>query len=84
MLKDNCLSESINGTTHSVKVVNPQQFRIGSTLEYSKYESLGFAKQIRVPKKLTFKTLEETFKKNENIPYDQNMLIADFEKMSNA
>lgn len=52
---------SINGTVHSVKVVNTSSFKIGNTLGFTKYEGNGIAKQIRVPLKKSFKTLEECY-----------------------
>ena len=76
---------SINGTLHTVKVINTTSFKIGNTLGYSKYDGNGLAKQVRVPVKKTFKTLEEcniSDKQGEPV-FDQNFLIADFEKMQN-
>jgi hypothetical protein len=35
---------SINGTVHTVKVINTSSFRIGNTLGFTKYEGNGLAK----------------------------------------
>jgi len=47
MLNKDDPSKSINDTTHKVKVINPQSFKIGSTLEFTPYESSGLVKQIK-------------------------------------
>lgn len=37
-------TKSINDTIHTIKVINPTSFKIGSTLSYSKLEKGGIAK----------------------------------------
>ena len=39
--------DSINGTEHEVKVINPFKFSIGDTSQYSKYERNGMVKQVQ-------------------------------------
>lgn len=47
-------SISINNSTHTVKTISPTEFRIGDTSIYTQYVSSGLAKQIKVPKKVSF------------------------------
>jgi hypothetical protein len=55
--------------------------------QYSEYEGNGIAKQIKVPKKLTFKSLTELelLESTEQGPqgFDVNLQISDFEKLDN-
>lgn len=51
---------SINGKQVSVKIINPTSFMIDDDArKYSAYQGNGIAKQIKVPKKFTFKTYDE-------------------------
>ncbi len=56
----NTATGSINGTLHKIEVISKTQFKIGDTTEYSPYEMNGTARNIKIPAKMTFKTLEET------------------------
>ena len=83
LIEDN--QKSINDVTVTVKVINPSSFMICEDLsKYTAYEGNGIAKQVKVPRKNEFKSLEEI--ENESDPsslFDQNMLISDFEKLDN-
>lgn len=72
-------SQSINDTIHKVKVINPTSFKIGSTLEFAAYESSGLVKQIKSVKEMHFTQLSKI--KEDEPPFDPNMLMHDFEKM---
>jgi molybdopterin/thiamine biosynthesis adenylyltransferase len=74
-------SNSINETIHKIEIVSPFSFRIGDTTIYTPYERNGKITQVKVPKPFKFKSLAESLKPNE-IPLDDNMSIADFEKMA--
>ncbi len=78
-------TKSINDINVTVKTINPSSFMICEDLSnYTPYEGNGIAKQVKVPRKHEFKSLEEIL--NENDPsslFDQNMLISDFEKLDN-
>ena len=80
MTKTDESDKSINGSVHKIITVNPTSFKIGNTLEYSKYEGSGLAKQIKTKKVLNFKSLSSI--NWSNIPHDPNLMIADFEKMN--
>jgi len=71
--------KSINGTTFVIKVVNPFEFRISSTKEYSSYVRNGTAKLIKIPQEMKFKSIKECWETNE-IPLDNNLKYADFSK----
>lgn len=77
--------KSINDITVTVRVINPSSFFIVEDIRnYTPYEGNGIAKQVKVPRKHEFKSLEEI--ENESDPsslFDQNLLISDFEKMEN-
>lgn len=77
-------NKSINGIVTKVKVINPSSFTISEDVRnYSPYDGNGIAKQVKVPRKVTFKSIEEC-KEHEtsNEPlYDPNLLMSDFEKM---
>ena len=80
--------DSINGKQVTVKVINPSSFVIDEDArKYSAYEGNGIAKQIKVPKTLAFKTIEELEKleDSEKDPegLDQNLQISDWEKLDN-
>jgi len=72
-------TKSINETVHKVKVINPTSFKIGSTLEFTPYESSGLIKQIKSIKEMHFTQLSKI--KEDDPPFDPNMLMHDFEKM---
>ena len=73
-------SSSINETIHKIEIVSPFSFKIGDTTIYTPYERNGKITQVKVPKPFKFKSLAESLKPGE-IPLDENMSIADFEKM---
>lgn len=76
-------NKSINGAEFNIKVISTTQFTLDDfncTTEFTSYEGNGTAKQLKVPVKVSFDTLEELDSK----PHmDENLLIYDFEKMEN-
>jgi Ubiquitin-activating enzyme E1 four-helix bundle/Ubiquitin-activating enzyme E1 FCCH domain len=76
--------DSINGSIHKVKVINPQSFRILSdTSKLEPYVSGGVAKHLKTKVKFSFKDFSQTYTNldSENVPLDPNLAISDFEKM---
>ncbi len=50
--------------------------------KYSKYQSGGIAKQVKVPQIVHFKTMEEIDKAEDHSAFfDQNLIYADFTKI---
>jgi len=74
-----------NGTIHKIKVINSNSFEIGDTRQYTNYIRNGVAKNIKTPVMMKFKSLAETSaaKTTNDIPFDANMQIHDFEKIDN-
>jgi len=74
-----------NGTIHKIKVINSNSFEIGDTRSYTNYIRNGVAKNIKTPVLMKFKSLAETsaVKTTNDIPFDANMQIHDFEKIDN-
>jgi PII-like signaling protein len=59
--------KSINDITVTVKTINPSSFMICEDLsKYTAYEGNGIAKQVKVPRKHEFRSLEEI--ENESDP----------------
>lgn len=52
-------SQSINGSLHKITVINSSSFEIGDTRGYSPYEGEGTVKNIKTPKIISFKSLEQ-------------------------
>ena len=78
-------SDSINETIHKVTVINPYSFKIGDTRKFSPYIGKGIAKQLRTRCLINFKSFAETALKTcAELKMDDNLAIADFEKMSNG
>lgn len=76
-------TQSINEKQVTIKVINPQSFTISDDARlYTKYEGNGIAKQVKVPLKLSFKSLTDLENENEP-PFDSNLHISDFEKIDN-
>jgi hypothetical protein len=50
--------KSINGTLHTIKVINYKSFEIGNTLHYEKYIRNGTAKNIKTPLVVKFRPFE--------------------------
>ncbi|XP_052753452.1 ubiquitin-like modifier-activating enzyme 1 [Galleria mellonella] len=53
-----------------IKVLGPYTFSIGDTTSFSKYERGGIVTQVKMPKKLNFKPLKESFKNPEFVITD--------------
>lgn len=49
---------SINGTIHSIKVINSRSFLIGDTRNYGEYAKNGLAKNVKLPVTIRFQTFE--------------------------
>lgn len=49
--------QSINGTLHTIKIIDPSSFEIENTTDYSAYEGEGTVKNIKTIKKICFKPL---------------------------
>lgn len=83
----NSEGKSINDVQQiKIRVINPKSFELldFDIQKYSKYESGGIAKQIKVPISLSFKTLQEIDQEADHSEYfDQNLLYADFSKFDN-
>ena len=81
LLADN--EKSINDVTVTIKVINPSSFIISEDARnYTPYENNGIAKQVKVPRKLAFKTIEEISKEDDQTQFfDPNLVISDFEKL---
>lgn len=47
--------KSINGTIHTVKVINSKSFEIGDTRKYGPYVRNGSAKNIKTPVSIKFR-----------------------------
>jgi hypothetical protein len=77
--KDGDKEVSINDVVHKVTVETPSSFRIGDTTAYSEYKDSGLARQVKSKIKIDFKPLSEITWSN--IPFDENLLIADFCKI---
>lgn len=67
------MTELNNCTPVKVKVLGPYTFSIGDISSYSKYVRGGLAQQVKMPKTLSFKPLQEAIKSPE-------YLITDFAK----
>jgi ubiquitin-activating enzyme E1 len=74
--------KSINGRVFKITTINANSFRIGDTRSLSKYIRNGIARNIKLPKKINFKPFRECFKNPKELPFDNNLQIYDFEKMS--
>ncbi|XP_059047630.1 ubiquitin-like modifier-activating enzyme 1 [Achroia grisella] len=61
----------LNGCeARKIKVLGPYTFSIGDTTSFSKYERGGIVTQVKMPKKLHFKPLKESFKSPEFVITD--------------
>lgn len=47
---------------HKIKVINPNSFTIGNTLEYSDYEGNGLVRNMKLPITINFKKLSQSIK----------------------
>lgn len=71
--------QSINGTLHKIKVIDPNSFEIENTTDYTPYEGEGTVKNMKTIRKISFKPLEEV-QKEPNI--DSNLEYYDWSKSS--
>ena len=70
---------SINGTVHTIKVINSNSFEISDTTGFLPFEGEGTARNIKTPTKLSFKSLEESANLQK---FDENLLYYDWAKSS--
>lgn len=68
------MTELNNCQPMKIKVLGPYSFSIGDTTGFSAYERGGYAKQVKMPQKFSFKPLHESIKEPE-------FLYSDFAKM---
>lgn len=66
-----------DGTLFKVEVLGPFAFKIGSVEKYGKYKKGGLFTEVKVPKKMSFKSLQESLSAPE-------MLYSDFAKIERA
>jgi ubiquitin-activating enzyme E1 len=69
-----------------IRVIDTSSFELlGLDIQkYSKYESGGIAKQVKIPLTVSFKTMQEIDKEADQSQYfDQNLMCADFSKIDN-
>lgn len=71
---------TINGRVFQIKVINRNEFSIGDTTNYEAYVKGGLCKNINIPKKLQYSSLEDCVA-DFNAHLDPEMAIYDFEKM---
>ena len=70
-------TNTINGKVFQVKVINWNSFKIGDTSNFKPYVANGICKNIKVPKKMQYKSFKESLENfEENL--DGNMGIYDF------
>lgn len=70
--------EKLNdGTLFKVEVLGPFAFKIGSVEQYGKYKKGGLFTEVKVPKKLSFKSLQQSL-------HEPELLFSDFAKMERA
>lgn len=64
MILKSDMTKSLNEISTKIQVINPTSFKLSDVdaREFTPYESSGLAKQIKVPVKINFKTLEEVEK----------------------
>lgn len=78
-------SDSLDDTIHKVTVINPYSFKIGDTRKFTPYIAKGIVKQLRMKTVIKFKSFSETaFGSCEQLKMDENLVYADFEKLSNG
>ena len=70
-------TNNINGKVYQVKVINWNSFKIGDTSNFKPYVGNGICKNIKIPKKIQYKSFKESLENfEENL--DANMGIYDF------
>ena len=63
--------------------MTPYSFKIGDTRKFDSYGRNGVAKQLKTKRIMKFKSFNESMTKGmQELPLDQNLSVADFEKMS--
>ena len=67
----------VNGTEFKIKVLGPYTFSIGDTSQFAKYVRGGYVHQVKKPKIIDFKPIQEAIKNPET-------LISDFTKMDDT
>lgn len=73
---------SINDSIGTITSINPQSFKIDiDSRHYGPYQGNGIAKQVKVPRKVQFKSLRE-LDEDKAPAFDENLLYSDFEKVA--
>lgn len=67
----------VNGKEFQIKVTGPYTFGIGDTTAFAKYAGGGYVHQVKKPKVIAFKPIDEAIKAPET-------LISDFCKMDDS
>jgi hypothetical protein len=74
-------ADGINHRVFKIKVVNWNSFRIGDTRPFKEYKLNGLCKNLKMPKKVVFKSLVDC-SKDFDANIDSNLSVYDFEKMA--
>lgn len=82
LIKQELVSEGVNGTVHQVKIINKSTFTIGDTTLYGPYIRNGIAKQLKSPLIVQYSPLEEVLT-SKNPVFDATMAAHDFLKLEN-
>lgn len=72
--------KGVNNRVFKIKVVNWNSFRIGDTRNFTPYKGNGLCRNLKVPKKHEFESLDVCCEKFDTY-LDPNMAVYDFEKM---
>jgi len=64
------MTELNNCHPREIKFKGPYSFEIGDTSSYRKYENGGFFQEVKLPRKLSFKTLEASLSDPAIVPFD--------------
>lgn len=64
----------VNDNNFQIKVISPYSFSIGDTREFGAYTREGTAQQVKVPSKMSFRSLDETIKEPLNLDVPGDMM----------
>jgi len=79
ILKEVVGMAGINGTKHTVKVINPETFKIGNTKQFSPYERNGVARLVKQTITQKHVPMREAIEKDP--PYDKSLIEMDSDKI---
>lgn len=83
MTEEKSSTGSINKTVHTIEVVNVNSFRIGDTRGYGKYVRNGLCKNLKLPIKVQFKSMQDSLVAKD-APFDPNLFEHDFVKVGRS